>query len=232
MRSRILIAAAALGVLGVFSVVTASAQSGALSGSAASNEVRCIDLPAASVRPKYGCFNVARVSGLRFNTESAVWLLYRFASKSAAEAARSQHGTVVGEAGAYWLSEIVPADTRAAALRGGTLAAQVGPLALPAAKSLTATLAYAIMRPGQRSRTHAHPGPEAFYVVSGEQCVETPSGVERAKAGEAFSEPAATPMELMATGSGERRGFALVLHDSSQPQAAPVPWHSSGRCGS
>lgn len=170
--------------------------------------------------------------GSRFNKPAAVWYLYRFSSKAAAEAARSEHGTVVGEAGAFWLSELAPDGSMPAQPKGGVLAAHVGPLALPSAASYTATLAYAVMQPGQRSRIHTHPGPEAFYVVSGEQCVETPAGAKRARAGEAFSEPAGIPMELMAVGLKERRGFALVLHDSTQPQAAPVAWHPSNLCGS
>jgi quercetin dioxygenase-like cupin family protein len=212
--------------------MAALAQTQNSAGTNTPNEVRCIDIPAGKPRPAQGCFNLAHVSGLKLARRSAVWRLYRFSSESAAHAALAKHGVVVGEDGAYWLSEVTAAGTKAAPHAGGTLAAEVGPLNLPPAKDYTATLAYAVMSPGQRSRTHTHPGPEAFYVISGEQCVETPAGVKRAKAGEGFSEPAGVPMELRAIGAEERRGFALVLHDSAQAQAAPVSWHASGACGS
>ena len=32
------------------------------------------------------------------------------------------------------------------------------------------------MRPGDNSRVHTHPGPEGWFVLAGEQCLETPSG--------------------------------------------------------
>lgn len=194
--------------------------------------VSCVDVAKDSPRPPHGCFNLAHVSGLQFTAPAAVWFLYRFASQAAAEAVRGEHGTVVGEAGAFWLSELASAGTPPAQHAGGVLAAQVGPLALPRAEAYTATLAYAVMQPGQRSRVHTHPGPEAFYVVSGEQCVETPSGAKRARAGEAFDEPAGVPMELMAVGTQERRGFALVLHDSGKAQAAPATWRPANLCSS
>jgi quercetin dioxygenase-like cupin family protein len=190
----------------------------------------CVDPPVDTPRPAFGCFNVAHVVGLQFGELPAEWRLYRFSSRPAAEAARSAHGAVVEEAGAVWLSELVPSGSAAATQSEGVLVAAVGPLILPSAKSFTATLMYAVMSPGQRSRVHNHPGPEAFYVVAGAQCVETPNGIVRASAGGSFSEPAGLPMELIATGSEVRKGFALVLHDSKLAQAAAVAWRSAGRC--
>ena len=72
-----------------------------------------------------------------------------------------------------WLSEFGP---RNAAPRGGKAIAIVGPLQLPAAQSYAAVLSYAVMRPGDSSRVHTHPGPEGWYVLAGEQCLETPAG--------------------------------------------------------
>ena len=71
----------------------------------------CVDVSADSPRTPYGCFNVAHVTGLAFETPSVVWYLYRFDSGTAADAARSEHGMVVNEAGAFWLSELAPEGT-------------------------------------------------------------------------------------------------------------------------
>jgi mannose-6-phosphate isomerase-like protein (cupin superfamily) len=38
--------------------------------------------------------------------------------------------------------------------------------------------------PGMRTRVHAHSGAEVFYVVEGEQCVETPRARARIGAGQ------------------------------------------------
>ncbi len=106
----------------------------------------------------------------------------------------------------------------------------VGPLLLPAAKSYTAVLSYAVMRPGDNSRVHTHPGPEGWYVLVGEQCLETPAGANRARAGGTMTVRSNTPMELNVTGTTLRRAFALVIHDSAQERGIPSDWKPSGAC--
>jgi len=54
--------------------------------------------------------------------------------------------------------------------RGGEAIAVVGPMQLSAAKNYAAVLSYAVMRPGDNSRVHTHPGPEGWYVLAGGQC--------------------------------------------------------------
>ena len=108
--------------------------------------------------------------------------------------------------------------------------AVVGPLQLPAAKSYAAVLSYAVMRPGDNSRVHTHPGPEGWYVLAGEQCLETPAGANRARAGGTMTARSNTPMELNVTGTTLRRAFALVIHDSAQERGIPSDWKPSGAC--
>lgn len=200
----------------------------------ATAEVRCVDEPPDAARPPYGCFNVGHRTGLTFADTLVVWRLYRFATRAAAEAARSPGGLVAEEAGTAWLSELAAAGAASAAPAGGTLVAASPPLVLPPAPGgaggYAASLAYAVFRPGMRSRPHVHAGPEAFYVLAGAQCVETPGGVVRTAAGQAAALPAGTPMALAATGGVERRAFALVLRDARRPQAEPTPWRPTGAC--
>jgi len=113
---------------------------------------------------------------------------------------------------------------------GGQPIAIVGPLMLPPAKSYTAVLSYAAMRPGDRSRVHTHPGPEGWYMIVGEQCLETPAGANRAKAGGTMTVPPNVPMELSITGTVLRKSLVLVIHDSSQPRGTPSQWKPSGEC--
>ena len=112
--------------------------------------------------------------------------------------------------------------------RGGEAIAVVGPLQLPAAKSYAAVLSYAVMRPGDSSRVHTHPGPEGWYVLAGEQCLETPAGANRAGAGGTMTVRPNIPMELNVTGTTLRRAFALVIHDSTQQRGIPSDWKPSG----
>lgn len=191
--------------------------------------VACVDVAPGTPRPTYGCFNLAHVTGLTFADSLVTWYVFRFPTRAAADAARSAHGVVVEEDSAVWLGELTPARAPAPA-PGGTLVARVGPLALPPAPAYTATYAYTVLRPGERSRVHVHAGPEAFYVVAGAQCVDMPAGAVRTGAGETAVAPANVPMELAATGQGVRRALVLVLHDGREPQARPVAWQPPGRC--
>jgi quercetin dioxygenase-like cupin family protein len=153
--------------------------------------------------------------------------LHTFDSRKAAEAVRSATGIVVEEDGRVWLSEF---GTRDATPRGGKVIAVVGPLQLPPAKSYSAVLSYAVMRPGDSSRVHTHPGPEGWFVLAGAQCLETPAGANRAGAGQSMTAPPNVPMELHVTGTALRRAFALVIHDSTQQRGAQSDWKPSGKC--
>ena len=190
-------------------------------------EVACVDVPPGQKRPEFGCFNVGKVTGLHLSESSVYWHLRAFPTRKAAEAAKSATGIVVEEDGRAWLSEFGPRD---AAPRGGAAIAVIGPLQLPKATSYAAVLSYAVMRPGDSSRVHTHPGPEGWYVLAGEQCLETPAGANRARAGGTSTVPPNIPMELNVTGTTLRRAFALVIHDSSQPRGIPSDWKPSGAC--
>ena len=191
-------------------------------------EVACVDVLAGEKRPEFGCFNVGVVTGLHFSEASVYWHLRAFPSRKAAEAAKSATGIVVEEDGRAWLSEFGPRDM---APRGGEAIAVVGPLQLPAAKSYAAVLSFAVMRPGDSSRVHTHPGPEGWYVLAGEQCLETPAGANRSRAGGTMTVPPNIPMELNVTGTTLRRAFALVIHDSAQQRGIPSDWKPAGVCG-
>ena len=189
--------------------------------------VACADTPAGQKRPDFGCFNIATESGLEFTDSEVYWHLRTYPTRAAAEARKSKTGIVVEEDGRVWLSEFGPRDL---VLSGGHPVSTVGPLKLPRAPSYTAVLSYAVMRPGDRSRVHTHPGPEGWYMIVGEQCLETPAGATRAKAGETMTAPPNVPMELSVTGTIPRRSMVLVIHDSSMPRGAPSQWTPPGAC--
>lgn len=191
-------------------------------------EVACVDVPPGERRPEFGCFNVGVATGLQFSQTSVYWHLHVFPTRVAAEAAKSATGIVVEEDGRVWLSEFGRSN---AAPRGGKAIAAIGPLRLSPAKSYSAVLSYAVMRPGDNSRVHTHAGPEGWYVLAGEQCLETPDGARRARAGGTMTVRSNIPMELNVTGQVLRRAFALVIHDSAQPRGTPSDWKPSGLCG-
>ena len=67
-----------------------------------------------------------------------------------------------------------------------------------------------------------HPGPEAWYTMAGEMCVETPAGKMVGRTGDTNIIPADTPVTILATGTEQRRSVWLVLHESAHPWTAPV----------
>jgi quercetin dioxygenase-like cupin family protein len=71
--------------------------------------------------------------------------------------------------------------------------------------------------PGMYSLTHHHSGVEAFYVIEGEQCLETPTGAAMLRKGETLAIPGGIPMRIVVTGSTLRRNLAVIVHDATQP---------------
>jgi quercetin dioxygenase-like cupin family protein len=189
--------------------------------------VSCDNIPQGEKRPDFGCFNVASEDGLQFPKREVYWHIRTFANRAAADAAKSATGIVVEEDGRVWLSEF---GSRDLIVKGGQAVATVGPLQLPPVKSFTAVLSYAVMRPGDQSRVHTHPGPEGWYMIVGEQCLETPAGANRAKAGGTMTVPSNVPMQLSITGTEVRKSLVVVIHDSSQARGTASQWQPPGAC--
>jgi len=187
----------------------------------------CVNIPPGQKRPEFGCFSLATESGLRFSEPAVYWHVRTFPNRAAADAAKSPTGIVVEEDGRVWLSEFGPRDL---ALEGGQAVAVVGPMELPKAELYAVVLGYAVMRPNDRSIVHVHPGPEGWYMISGEQCLETPAGAIRATAGGTATALPNVPMELTITGTAVRKSLVLVIHDSSQPAGRPSDWKPLGLC--
>jgi quercetin dioxygenase-like cupin family protein len=158
------------------------------------------------------------------------WHLYVFPSRAAADAAKAPRPSIVEAFGKIWLFSIAPRDWHAST---GEQVAVVGPLAHAVDKSYTARYLEAIIPPGERTPVHTHAGPEAWYVVAGAQCLETPEGITVARAGESAVVREGLPMILSSVGTEMRNSFALVLHDSARPWTMVMQgdeWKPAGRC--
>ena len=88
------------------------------------------------------------------------------------------------------------------------------------------------MRPGMKSSIHRHSGPEAWYTIQGETCLDTPNGTQVGRAGgPPVIVPGGPPMELTATGTTTRESLVLILHDASRPPTSmESTWKPRGRC--
>jgi|SRR5437588_3913690 len=156
------------------------------------------------------------------------WHLYLYPTRAAAEAAKGQRGTVVESFEKVWLYTIAESEWRASS---GEHIATIGPLPISAGKQYTARYMEAVFPPGMRAAIHRHSGPEAWYLVSGTQCLETPEGITVARTGEGAVVPEGPPMALSSVGTETRRSVLLVLHDTSQPWITMASdWKPKGVC--
>ena len=87
--------------------------------------------------------------------------------------AHGPHGTVVESLGHVWVLSIEPAGRQSPP---GARVAEVGPLPVVAGTAYTAQYMEAVFRPGMKSTIHRHGGPEAWYTLAGDTCLETPGG--------------------------------------------------------
>ncbi|SAK93541.1 hypothetical protein AWB79_06963 [Caballeronia hypogeia] len=186
-------------------------------------------IPVSERTTEFGCFVHAEQHLHKLAAGPIYWHIDRFPDRSSAEAAKSMNGTVVEILGQIWLFTIAgkswPRST-------GERIADVGPLTLPQASSLMATYMEGNFKPGMQSTIHRHPGAEAWFVLSGAQCLETPHG-------EQIGRPGAPPVivppgePMLLTGIGEKQGhwLVLILMDATMPRGSPADdWTPKHTC--
>jgi len=175
-----------------------------------------------------GCWIIAHDALGAFAEAHTYWHLHTFPSRAEAEAAKGPRSTVVESMGKVWLLTIEAQGWRPTK---GRQVAEIGPLPIRAGGNYSAQYMEAIFTPGMTSATHDHSGPEAWYTLEGETCLETPTGKVIGRAGGPPVIVPDGPMHLTATGSSLRRAIVLILHDSAKPSSALVhDWHPKGLC--
>jgi quercetin dioxygenase-like cupin family protein len=184
--------------------------------------------PISEKRSEIGCYTLAEQPLGALPERALFWHLDTFGTRRRAEAAKGPRSTVVEAFGQTWLLTIAERGWRAA---GGNRVADIGPLPRPAAAQFTAMYLEATFVPGGSVAAHRHSGPEVWYTLSGEQCLETPEGRTIARAGESTIIRGGLPMALLTRGTETRRSVVLILHDSSQPASTFVnDWAPKGLC--
>lgn len=197
------------------------------------------ETPAADRKAEAGCYTTAVADLGRLPATPIYWHLDTFPSRAAAEAARGPRGTVVDSQHKIWLFTIAEASWRPA---GGERVATIGPLVIDPSVPYTARYQEAVIAAGFQDgvgKGHWHPGPEAWYVLEGAQCLETPSGAMTARKGETMIAPEGAPMTIASAGTDLRRTVFVVLHRSSYPyvlreamtpDAPHAHWQATGAC--
>jgi quercetin dioxygenase-like cupin family protein len=177
-----------------------------------------------------GCWVLADQPVGRLETAQVFWHLDAYATRAEAEKAKGPRGAVVEALGKVWVLTIEAEAWRPA--EKGERVAEIGPLPVIAGEQYTALFMESISAPGMTSPAHTHPGPEAWYTVAGETCMETPEGKLLGRAGApGIVVPGGAPMQLTVTGAVQRRAITLILHDSSKPPSTEIhDWTPKGLC--
>jgi quercetin dioxygenase-like cupin family protein len=175
-----------------------------------------------------GCWILSNDQVGELATTQIFWHLDTFSKRDAAEAAKTKRSTIVQALGKTWLLTIEDATWRASR---GEHVSTIGPLPIiPGVYA--AQYMEAVFNPGMTAPAHTHSGPEAWYTVAGETCLETPDGKQVGRAGgPPVIIPGGPPMHLTATGTVVRRALVLILHDANKPATTlHHDWTPKGLC--
>lgn len=181
--------------------------------------------PVPANRDAPGCYQTGTVE-LDRAPAHIFWQIYEFPTHAAAQSEAADHrwASVAEAHSKTWLYVLGDQFER---VKGGIKKASVGPLAVPPGAA-TAHFSEAIFPPGMRTRVHSHPGPEAFYVVEGEQCMETPSDKRLVPAGGTYVVEGGPHIQAAPKG---RRNLVLILAPKGVPAVVPGgDWKSTGFC--
>lgn len=185
--------------------------------------------PVPANRDAPGCYQTGEID-LIGAPPSLYWHVYETASLDAAqiEALRHQWAAVAQAHSRTWLYVLGGPEESVGG--GAQRRALIGPLSVPEGP-VTAHFSEAIFPPGMRTRVHSHPGPEAFFVVEGEQCMETSSDEILIPAGGTYIVPGGPHLQAAPHG---RRNLVLILAPKDAPFVVPGGggWSPTGFCGS
>jgi quercetin dioxygenase-like cupin family protein len=175
-----------------------------------------------------GCFLITEDALGPAPASPVYWYLHTYPTRNAAESAKTMHATIVESFGKVWLMTIADSNWRSVS---GDFVGRVGPIPLTPGKTYTIRYMDATFQQGMRTRVHRHSGPEAWFVLSGSQCLETPEGITVVRAGEGSVVREGPPMMLSGVGDEIRKALVLVVYDSSQPWSTAVhDWSAKGLC--
>ena len=134
----------------------------------------------ASVIDELGCWIIANAVVGQLPQHPIFWHLDTYPTHAGAEAAKGPRGTVVESLGKVWLFTIEVAGWHPS---GGAHVAEIGPLPVSVDAKYSAQYMEAVFTPGMTAPAHRHSGPEAWYTLTGETCLETPEGKMVGRAG-------------------------------------------------
>jgi len=181
--------------------------------------------------PDFDCAVLIQKQFTTLPSGKLVLRLQNFATIDAAHSAATPTSAVVEAGGRIWLLTVSAKGQRS---HDGQFVTEIDLPPVPYASNYIMDVAEADLGPANKEAVaravHTHPGPEVFYLLTGEQCLETPKGATKARAGEGMTAPADTPMQLNIMGQSKRDAFFIVIHDAAKPRVNVSDWQPRGLC--
>lgn len=147
-------------------------------------------------------------------TKTMYWHIDSFESLEAAKKAAGPNSVATEAHGSFWLLTV---ESWAEEHHGGQHIDQIGPFELPPAERYMMRVLSSLLMPGSTTPIHTHSGPEIFYIVSGEQCLERSESSQRLSHGQSYIVPGNSVHRGRVIGSTARRALALILFDAAYP---------------
>lgn len=148
------------------------------------------------------------------------WRIETFPTLAQAQAAAGIWTLVAESAGKVWLFTLGPAGGSST---GGEKVAEVGPIPRVTAPEYLLRINEASGPPGSVTPVHTHPGSEAFFVLTGEQSIRSPHGVQVVKAGQPEAgHVAGMAMQVSSSGPTDLHALVMFVVDATQPFTSPV----------
>lgn len=186
--------------------------------------------PASERTQDVGCWILADDSIGTPMKSPVFWHIDAYSTRATAEQDKGPASTIIDVKGKILLMTIEKENERP---RRGERIANIGPLDIYPGESYSAQYMDVVFMPGMTSLAHLHGGSEAWYMLSGEGCLETSDGKVRYArvGGPPMIVPSGQKMFLTTTGKEQRRAIALILHETSKPATTQVhDWKPQGLC--
>jgi quercetin dioxygenase-like cupin family protein len=182
--------------------------------------------PASEHVNEAGCYLLAEMS-VENAPRHLYWHIAEFADLPTAETEARKHRSskVVSAHDRIWLLVIGARDEP---ISSGKPSAAIGPMDVPPGGRVSVRFLTSTFPPAMRTRVHSHPGSEAFYVIEGEQCVETPTVRHRITAGHSYI--VQSGVHVQAAARGRKSLVALILRPGATWSEPETSWAPSQYC--
>lgn len=170
-------------------------------------------------RGEVGCTVLASRPFVGPLPKSVYWHIDRFDSLDDAKAKAGANGVATEAHGGFWLMTV---EGKSNDHHSGRHVEWIGPLILPRAQAYTMNVRSTLLKDGASTPVHTHSGPEVFYVVLGEQCLETQKVGHRLRASKFLILATDQIHRGRVQKAGVRGALTLVLHDAGRPASTDL----------